>query len=255
MKKIVTIHSFRQSVGKSSLAANLAFLLANQGKRIGLVDTDFQGASAHLFFGLKEENTRNTFNDFITGKCEIMRTVHDVSEILGGGVSCEAQNGGRIFLVPASTQVNDIMQMLRMHMDLERYHEGLATLEKKLDLDFLLVDTRAGLNENTMTSIALSNTLLLVLHPDSQDFQGTAVTVDVARKLNVPNINLVLNDSSPNLNAGEAIQQLKQTYQCSRGFVLSHADELAALGSSQPFALAYPLHPLTTRMREIASKL
>lgn len=251
MNKIVTIHSFRQSVGKSTLAANLAVLLAKQGRRVGLVDTDFQGASAHLFFNLHEP--RGTFNDFMLGKCDAQQTVHDISEQIG------AELPGRLFLSPASTQITDIMQMLKLTMNIDRYTEGLASLEKDLALDILLVDTQAGLSENTLMSIALSQTLLLVLHPARQDFQGSAVTVDVARKLQVPTIHLVLNDTSPNLDEGEATQQLWQNYQCD-GVILPHAEELAALGSSQPFVLAYPPHapglpehPLTARLETLAA--
>jgi MinD-like ATPase involved in chromosome partitioning or flagellar assembly len=249
MNKIVTIHSFRQSVGKSSLAANLAAILAVQGRRVALVDIDFQGASAHLFYRLNDVDTQGTFNDYMWKKCDILKTVHDVTDRLG------AQTEGKLFLVPASTQVSDIMQMLRTTMNMERYTKGLGILEKKLALDIILVDTCAGLNENTLMSIAVSNTLILVLHPAPQDFQGTAVTVDVARKLPVPVIHLVLNDSSEALNVEEVSQQLEDTYHCGGGFVLNHSEELLALASSQPFVLAYPEHPLTARIKDLAQHL
>ena len=249
MNKIVTIHSFRQSVGKSSLTANLAALLALQGFRVALVDTDFQGASAHLFYGLTDRETQGTFNDYMWKKCDVLKTVHDVTDRLG------AQTEGKLFLVPASTQVSDIMQMLQTTMSIDRYTEGLGILEKELALDILLVDTRAGLNENNLMAIAVSNTLILVLHPDPQDFQGTAVTVDVARKLMVPSIQLVLNDSSEALNAEEVSQQLEENYHCGGGFVLSHTEELLALASSRPFVLVYPDDPLTARIKELARQI
>ncbi len=250
MQKIVTTHSFRQSVGKSTLVSNLAASLALQGLRVGLVDTDFQGASAHLFYGLKDNQTQATFNDYILEKCDILKAVHDVSDRLG-----EPAASGKLFLVPASTQISDIMQMLRTRLNIERYTEGLSRFEKEIGLDILLVDTRAGLNENTMTAIAVSNTLVLVLHPDQQDFQGTAVTVDIAHKLLVPTIKLVLNDSSETLDAEEVSRQLEQTYNCGSGFILSHSEELLALASSRPFVLAYPDHPLTKRIQTLASSL
>lgn len=55
-----------------------------------------------------------------------------------------------------------------------------------LKLDYLFIDTHPDLNEETLISIGISNVLLVILRPDSQDFQGTAVTVDVARKLEYP---------------------------------------------------------------------
>ncbi len=249
LKNIVTIHSFRRSVGKSSLAANLAGLLALEGRRVGLVDTDFQGASAHLFFGVNEADIAHTFNDYMLKKCDILQTVRDLSSQIG------ATGSGGLFLVPASTQISDILQMLRVNMDLERYTTGLEKLEKTLDLDILLVDTPAGLNENTLMAIAVSNTLVLVLRPDQQDFQGTAVIVDVARKLNTPAIQVVLNDTSEVINNEEVVLQLEQTYQCGKVTILEHSEELLAMGSTQPFVLEYPHHLISTRIKQLASQL
>ena len=251
MNKIVTINSFRQSVGKSTLSANLAVLMAMQGRRVALIDTDFQGASAHLFFGLGDTDTHATFNDYLTGNIQVTAAAHDLTERL----PVTREKSGKLYLLPASTQITDIMKMLRSCINIERYNEGLASLEKELALDVLLVDTRAGLNENTMTAISISHTLLLVLHPDSQDFQGTAVTVEVARKLQVPNIRLVLNDGSPNLDPQEVSKQMEETYHCGGGVVLNHTEELLALASSQPFVLAYPNHPLTKTLQDIADTL
>jgi septum site-determining protein MinD len=249
MNHIVTVHSFRQSVGKSTLAANLATLLTLQGRRVGLVDTDFQGASAHLFFGLKDDDMVSSFNDYLWQKCDILKTVHDITGRL------DASTDGKLFLVPASSRISDIIKMLRTSMNIERYTEGLDILEKELALDILLVDTRAGLNEYTLTAMAISNTLVLVLRPDRQDIQGTAVTVEVAKKLMVPSIQMVLNDSSQSINEEEIKQQLEESYHCGGGFVLNHAEELLALASGQPFVLAYPEHPLTERFKQVANVL
>ena len=40
--------------------------------------------------------------------------------------------------------------------------------------------------------------LLIILRPDNQDFQGTAVTVDIARSLDVTNLLLMVNKAVPN---------------------------------------------------------
>ena len=42
MSRIISIHSFRGGTGKSNTTANVAALLAAEGQRIGVVDTDIQ---------------------------------------------------------------------------------------------------------------------------------------------------------------------------------------------------------------------
>lgn len=93
------------------------------------------------------------------------------------------------------------------------------------------------------------------MHPDKQDYQGTAVIVDVARNLQVPKIQVVLNDTPEAVDMVSAQSQLEQTYQCDKGFILPHAEELMALSSNQLFVLRYPEHPLTIRIQELAESI
>jgi len=249
LNKIVAVHSFRRGVGKTNLAANLAALLALQGKRVALVDRNFQAPSAHLFFGLNDDESQLTFNGYLSNKCDILSTAQDVTAKLGP----EAR--GKLFIVTASTQVSEIMHLLRNSLDIDHYTNGLQKLVTELSLDILLVDTLAGLSEDTMPSIAMSNTLIVILNPDKEDFQGTAVIVDVARSLEIPKILIVLNNFPEALGVESVHSQLEQTYQCGRGIVLPHTDQLMALASSNLFVLSHPQALLTTRLKELAEQL
>jgi septum site-determining protein MinD len=249
MSTIVTINSFRRGVGKSSLITNLAVALTLQGRRVALIDADFQMPSIHMYFGLSDQETRHTFNDYLWDRCDILSTVQDVTPWLASNTD------GKLFVIPASDKIADIMQIIRTPPNIDRYADGLEKLKKELDLDILLVDTPAGLNENTLQAIAVSNAIVLVLHPDKNDFQGTAVTVDTARRLQISAIHLVLNDVSDTLDIEDARLQLEQTYHCGGGIILNHTEEMMTLPSGQSFVLSYPNHPLTARIRELAELL
>ena len=69
MSKIVSVHSFRGGTGKSNTTANVAAILASQGKRVGVIDTDIQSPGIHILFGLKEEDIKHSLNDYLWGKC------------------------------------------------------------------------------------------------------------------------------------------------------------------------------------------
>jgi MinD-like ATPase involved in chromosome partitioning or flagellar assembly len=249
MSNFVTVHSFRRGVGRSSLVVNLAASLAQQGRRVAIVDADFQASSVHLFFGISESEIKATLNDYLAGQCKIHDAVQDITPKLG------AHTSGKLLLISASNKTNDIMQMLRTGMNVDRFTEGLTTLSKDFSLDYLLIDAASGLNEDTLTTIAVSNSVVLVMHPDSQNYQGTAVTVEVARKLQISAIHIVLNDAPSSLNAVDMHNQIEQAYHCGPGTILSHSDELLALGSGKVFVVEYPQHPLAENIKTLAMSL
>ena len=55
MAQSISIHSFRGGTGKSNTTANIAALLAMQGRCVGVVDTDIQSPGIHVLFGMDEE--------------------------------------------------------------------------------------------------------------------------------------------------------------------------------------------------------
>ncbi len=64
--------------------------------------------------------------------------------------------------------------MLREGYDVGLLNDGFQSLIEELNLDVLRIDTHPGLNEETLLSIAISDTLLIILRPDQQDYQGTS---------------------------------------------------------------------------------
>ena len=118
-----------------------------------------------------------------------------------------------------------------------------------------MIDTHPGLNEETLLSIVISHTLVIIMRPDQQDYEGTGVTVQVARKLEVPRMMLIVNKAPAVFDPAEVMARVEKTYNCEVGAVLPHSDEMMALASSGVFALRYPDHPVTTMLKEVVAKL
>ena len=243
MSKIVSIHSFRGGTGKSNTTANVAAVLAADGKRVGVIDTDILSPGIHVLFGLSEDKIKYALNDYLWGRCKIEETAYKVDA------------AGEIFLIPSSIKIGEITRILREGYDSGLLNQGFQDLIEKLNLDVLLIDTHPGVNEETLLSIAFSDLLIIILRPDQQDYQGTGVTVKVARKLEVPDLVLVANKVPDIYNPAELSEKLSQIYQVEVASVLPHSDEMMILGSGGLFVLEYPDHPLVADYRRIAARI
>jgi MinD-like ATPase involved in chromosome partitioning or flagellar assembly len=249
MSKIVSVHSFRGGTGKSNTTANLAALIASEGRRVGVVDTDIASPGIHVLFGLEEDKVVHSLNDYLWGKCEIQETAHDVTANLDSEIK------GRVFLVPSSMKAGEIARVLREGYDVGLLNDGFHDLIQALDLDVLMIDTHPGLNEETLLSIAISDVLIIILRPDQQDYQGTGVTVEVARKLSVPQMMLVVNKVPAVFSEEEVRARVEQAYQAEVAGVLPHSDEMMALASAGVFVTHYPDHPITATLRQVAQQV
>jgi septum site-determining protein MinD len=242
MTKIVAFHSFRRGAGTSNLLASCAAQLAMRGKRVGVIDTDFQSPSTHILFGLSEDKLKKTINDYLWDTSNIRDVVYDVTP---PGIS------GRIYLAPASPDIGYIMRVLREGYDVDRLNNALSEISKIFELDILLADTNAGLNEETLVSLAVTDVLMLVLRLDKQDYQGTAVIASLAQRLDIPRMELIVNHVPNSFALEDVRREVQEKYQLPVAAIFPHIDEMLTLASGGIFTIKFPNHPMTTAIKQL----
>ena len=145
--------------------------------------------------------------------------------------------------------------MLKEGYDIGRLNEGFRQLINELKLDYLFIDTHPGVNEETLLSITISDLLLVVMRPDNQDFQGTAVTIELARRLNVRDLLLLVNKVPAGLETRVLKDHLTRTYQAEVGAVFPLNFEIVELASSGIFCLKHPFHPFSEQIHLVAKRV
>jgi septum site-determining protein MinD len=255
MGQIISVHSFRGGTGKSNLTSNLATSIAMRGYRVGIVDTDIQSPGIHVLFGFDETMITKALNDYLWGKAPIEETAYPIHETVGDDPTRAFLKDLKIWLIPSSIRTGEIARVLREGYDVGLLNEGFHTLLDKLKLDYLFIDTHPGLNEETLLSIAISNALVIILRPDQQDFQGTAVTVDVARKLEVPKLRLVLNKALTRYDFNQLKADVEATYDVPVAGVLPLSEDVADNASNNIFMALHPEHSWSQTVKSIADNL
>jgi MinD-like ATPase involved in chromosome partitioning or flagellar assembly len=245
---LIAIHSFRGGTGKSYLATQLATLLAAGGKRVGILDLDVQSPGIHLMFGLNGQDMPFTLNDFIGGHCGLKDIAYNVTESLRKAVP------GEVWLIPASTQPGQIAQLISRGYDADQLQEIFSRLTAELRLDKLIIDTHPGINEEALLAINNAHHLLIVLRPDTLDYEGTGLLVQVARKLNSSNAMLVANQAPP--EGMDALKkQLEGTFETPVAAIIPYDGQVAAYDGVGAFVLEQPEHAVTRAITGILKPL
>jgi MinD-like ATPase involved in chromosome partitioning or flagellar assembly len=245
---LVAVHSFRGGTGKSNTTANLAVALASRGRRVGIVDLDLPSPGVHVLFGAKMAGVDLTLNSYLQGECRIQDAAYDV----GGELSL---GDGLLLLVPASIEVTDIARIVKDGYDVQRLTRGIIELSHARELDFVLIDTHPGLHEETLLGLSIADVALIVLRPDEQDLQGTAVTVRVARELGVPKLLLVVNNLLESFDSAQVRAEMEATYGVPVVAVLPNSEDLIRNASSDVFIARFPEHRWSREIVKVADSL
>jgi MinD-like ATPase involved in chromosome partitioning or flagellar assembly len=246
---LVGIHSFRGGSGKTMLAANLAFLAARRGARVAVLDADMQAPALHLVLGVDAKRILHSVSEFVLGRCAIEEVPIDLSHELG------LDGQGKLHLLPSSSDMQTITSVLFEGYDVPRLTEHLLRLAEALEVDYLILDTHLGVNRETLLSLAISDTVLVLLRPDGQDHQGAAVLVEIAKKLDVPSCLLVPNMFSERVDAAQVAAGLEEQLGAPVAGVLPWCAELWERTCPGLFAARDEDHPLTAELERVSRQL
>ena len=206
MTKVIAVHSFKGGTGKTTLTANLAATLA-RNRRVGVMDLDLSGPGLHVLFGIKKGEIKATLTDIFLGDANASDVVIDLTQRMG------FKKGG-LFFCPASNKVEDMLRLLKSGLEVEVFQDTLQKVGDQNKLDYIIVDTHPGVENDTVLAMGCCDALVLVSRVDQQDLFGTAVMVLLAETFDKPTF-LTLNMVPPGVRIKDAIkvgQELSQLF-------------------------------------------
>jgi chromosome partitioning protein len=178
LKQVITFHSYKGGTGKTTLAANLAALLAEKGNNVCIVDIDVYAPSLHAYFGDHIQNKiKNTINDYIVGACGVDDLLVEVTPI--PQLSESGSLKGKIIGCFASPKREDILKIEGVKEDknrmsmLKRFINFREDLIEKNDIDYVIMDSSPGIRFWAINALALSDIVFLTLKMGDMDFGGT----------------------------------------------------------------------------------
>ena len=250
MAKYIAVHSFKGGTGKSTVSANTAAALALSGKRVAVMDMDLEGPGIHVIFGVKESDVKFTLNDVLVDKAKISDAAIDLTARLG-------LKNGRLLFVPASYKIEDILEVLRAGFEINTFKSILNSLSDAFKLDYLLIDTHPGIENDTVLSMGVCDGILLVSRVDQQDILGTGIMARLASSLH-RRAWIVFNMIPPDVSHGgfQALaSKLSQLFGIKAIAALPFTMPILQTLSREVFVLSQPRHGYSKAIFSMAESL
>lgn len=167
MTRVITVASGKGGAGKTTISANLAVALSQQGEEVLVIDGNFTGANMAQHFGIGFQDV--SLNDVLDGKGYITQAV--------------AKHPAGVSVLPAS--------ILEFNADADNLKHSIV--EFLGDKDFVLIDAAAGTDEEVQAAIEASDEVLLVSEPEIPSLTNCLGVKKLAEQLDRDILGLVLN--------------------------------------------------------------
>jgi len=239
--RIITVTSGKGGVGKSNFVVNLSIELVNMGKRVLILDADVGMGNDDVLMGF---SPRYNLYDIIFNNKEI----DDVIITAPCGVK----------LLPAGTGINKLDELNEQ----QREH-FVSKLSRIQDVDFIIMDTGAGINRTVLGFISCCEELIIVTTPEPTALTDAYSLMKAVKHFNIKSSAQIVINKSNDSKEGLATFN-KFDYAVSRflkspvhylGCITDDKKVMVSVKNQEPFVIGYPNCSASKDVRNIATKL
>ena len=196
MSRIVTFYSYKGGVGRTFALANVGVLLAQQGKRVLLIDWDLEAPGLHRFFERQLQKQSATTSGLIHLLSNAIKDPTVVWEPFITDIAIDSVTN--LSLLTSGDQADDYVDKMRSFSwtTFFEQHGGGEVLDRwrrewKETFDFVLIDSRTGITDTGgICTIFLPDFLVFVFVTNEQSFErGIQIMLgiqDARQHLDVP---------------------------------------------------------------------
>jgi flagellar biosynthesis protein FlhG len=199
---VISVTSGKGGVGKTSIVVNMAILMASKGKKVLVLDADLGLANVDVMLGL---SPKLTIKHVLDGEC----TIEDIVLTGPSGIN----------IIPASSGIQELSDLKP---------EQQISLMNALDyfdheIDYMIVDTGAGISKNVMYFNAAAQRIIVVATSEPTSITDAYAIIKVLRKhYGIKRFDLIINNVTSKMEGDQVAKKL--TLVCERflGDVILH---------------------------------
>ncbi|MCP4994522.1 MAG: P-loop NTPase [Gammaproteobacteria bacterium] len=239
--RVIAVTGGKGGVGKTNVSVNLAVALADEGKRVMLLDADLGLANVDVVLGLHPE--------------------HDLSDVLQGECSLEdavVEGPSGIRVVPGASGVQRMAELSEAeHAGLIRAFSDIGT-----DLDVLIVDTAAGISDTVVSfSRAAQEVVVVVCDEPASITDAYALIKLLNREYGVNRFQILSNMARSAQEGRDLYNKMCRVTDRYLDVMLTYMGSIPydeylrkAVRSQKPVVKAFPRSKATQTFRNLAKK-
>ncbi|MBU3176391.1 MinD/ParA family protein [Clostridium estertheticum] len=239
--RIITVTSGKGGVGKSNIVVNLSIALQKMGKKVMIFDADIGMGNDDIIMGC---SSKYSVFDVISKGKEIEEVV------LTGPFGVKLLPGGS-----ALTKVEDLTEVER--------NMFLSKLTALIGLDYIIMDTGAGVNKSVLGFIACCEDLVIVTTPEPTSLTDAYSLLKAVKHFDIKNsAKVIINRSLDNNEADLTFNKFNNAVIKFLDMKLEYLGKIGedkklsyAVRQQEPVVVSYPNSGAAQDINKIASKL
>ena len=239
--RIITVTSGKGGVGKSNIVVNLSIALQKMGKKVMIFDADIGMGNDDIIMGCSSRY--NVFDVISRG-----REIEEV--VLTGPFGVKLLPGGS-----ALTKIDDLTENQR-----NSFLDKLTALK---GLDYIIMDTGAGVNKSVLGFIACCEDLVIVTTPEPTSLTDAYSLLKAVKHFNIKNsAKVIINRSLDNNEANATFNKFNNAVTKFLDMKLDYLGKIGedkklsyAVRAQQPVIISYPNSQVSQDINSIASRI
>ena len=172
MAKSYLIASGKGGTGKSMTSVNLGYTLAQEGKKVVLIDLDMGMRCLDLYLGL-ENNIVYDISDVLHGVCRIKQAL------------VKDRRYPNLYLIAASPKRTD--------GEITPLHLKVLCDKLKEKFDYIIIDAPAGNEDNLVIASAGADEAIIVMTPEYSSIRDADIMLKQLNQLGIKDVSCIVN--------------------------------------------------------------
>lgn len=239
--RTIAVTSGKGGVGKSNFALNFALSLVEQKRKVLIFDVDLGFANVDVLLGRSPEES-------IATMVEKDLSIWDIIE--------EGPNG--LLFISGGTGFSEMFKLDEAKM--KKFFDELSEIQGHVD--YVILDTGAGLSDENLRFILAADDVILVTTPEPTSITDAYSIVKMVQ-VKDPNVHmkLIINQCTTEKegkntaeNFRKVTQQFLEKEIGTLGYIPSDSNIPAAVKKQVPFLLAYPNTYASVAMKKVTAE-